>query len=72
MLSNSDVHGRSTLGNTIQCTELDLRKGTTRYWNGDGNVTFTRPFLLLNKVTFDEYVDVLESSLKGDIADLLS
>ena len=26
----------------------------------DGNVTFTIPFLMLGKVTFDEHVNVLE------------
>ena len=38
-----------------------------RYWKGDGNVTFTKPFLMLGKVTFDEHVNVLEIYCKGCI-----
>ena len=34
----------------------------------DGKVTFTRPFLVLGKVTFDEQVNVLEKYCKGDIS----
>ena len=35
---------------------------------GDEKVTFTRPFLILDKVTFDEHVNVLESYCKSDIS----
>ena len=31
-----------------------------RYCKGDGKVTFTRPFLILGKVTFGKDVNVLE------------
>ena len=33
----------------------------------DGIVTFTRPFLMFGKVTFDEHVSVLERYFKIDI-----
>ena len=38
------------------------------YCKGDGKVIFTRPFLMLSKVTFDEDVNVLEIYHKGDIS----
>ena len=31
----------------------DLEREPLRYGKGDGKVTFTRPFLMLGKVTFD-------------------
>ena len=37
------------------------------YCRGDGKVTFTRPFLTLGKVTFDEHANVLQRYCKGDI-----
>ena len=36
------------------------------YWKGDGKVTFTRYFLMLGKVIFDEQVNVLERYCKHD------
>ena len=45
-----------------------LEREPLRYCEGDGKVTFTRPFLLLGKVTFDEQVNVLERYCKGDIS----
>ena len=39
------------------------------YCDGDGKVSFTRPFLMLGKVTFDAHVNVLERYCKGDISD---
>ena len=46
------------------CGNIPLRNGLEReplrYCKGDGNVTFTKPFLMLGKVTFDEHVNVLE------------
>ena len=40
----------------------------TTHFTRDGKVTFTRPFLMLGKVTFDEQVNVLERYCKGDIS----
>ena len=37
-----------------------------RYCKCDGKVTFTRPFLMLGKVTFDDHVNALEMYEKGD------
>ena len=37
----------------------DLEREPLRYCKCDGKVTFTRPFLMLGKVTFDERVNVL-------------
>ena len=36
----------------------------------DGNFTFTRPFLLLVKVTIDKCVNVLERSWKDELSDM--
>ena len=36
---------------------------------GDGKVIFTRPFLLLDKVTLHKQINVLEMYWKGDISD---
>ena len=38
-----------------------------RSWKGHGKVSFTRPFLILDKVTFDEKVNVLERYCKSAI-----
>ena len=42
-----------------------------KFWKeshlGDGKVIFTRPFLMLDKVTFDEQVHVLARYCKSDI-----
>ena len=47
---------------------LRLEREPLRYWKGDGKVIFTRPFLMLGKVTFDEYGNALELSCRGDIS----
>ena len=36
------------------------------YCKGDGKVTFTRPYLILGKVTFDEYVNILAMYCKSE------
>ena len=36
------------------------------HYKGNEKVTFTRPFLILGKVTFDEHVNVLEEYCKGN------
>ena len=36
------------------------------YCKGDGKVTFTRPYLILCKVTFDEYVNILAMYCKSE------
>ena len=41
----------------------------SQYCKGDGKVTFARPFVLLDKVTFDEHGNTLEMSWKWDISD---
>ena len=48
-------------------TSKDLVREPLRYWKGDGNVTFTKPFLMLGKVTFDAHVNILERYCKGGI-----
>ena len=47
---------------------LKVWKGLLKYCKGDGNVHFTRPFLILCKVTFDEHVNVLDRYHKSDIS----
>ena len=42
----------------------DLEREPLRYCKCDGKVTFTRPFLMLGKVTFDEPVNVLKGIVK--------
>ena len=37
-----------------------LEREPFRYCRYDGKVTFTRLFLMLDKVTFDEHVNILE------------
>ena len=39
-----------------------------RYCKVDGKATFIRPFLMVGKVNFEEYVDALERYCKGDIS----
>ena len=46
----------------------DLEREPLRYCKCDGKVTFTRPFLMLGKVTFDERVNVFEKYCKGDLS----
>ena len=38
------------------------------YCKVDRKVAFTRPFLMLGKVTYDEHGNVLEKYCKGDIS----
>ena len=47
-----------------------MEREPLRYCKGDGKVTFTRPFLMLGKVTFDhdEDVNVIERYCTGDIS----
>ena len=42
-----------------------LEREPSRYHKGNGKVAFTRPFLVLGKVTFDEHANVLERYWKG-------
>ena len=48
----------------------DLERKPLRHCEGDGKVTFTRPFLMLDKVTFDEQVNVQNIIVKrgGELA----
>ena len=46
----------------------DLEREPLRYWKGDGKVTFTKPFLMLGKVTFDKHVNAMERYCKGGIS----
>ena len=39
---------------------------TLKTCKGDGKVTFTKPFLMLGKVTFDKHVNVLGRYCKGE------
>ena len=45
-----------------------LKISKESHCEGDGKVTFTEPFLMLGKVTFDEQVNVLERYCKGDVS----
>ena len=45
-----------------------LEREPLRYCKCDGKVIFTRPFLRLDKVTFDDHVNALERYWKGDIS----
>ena len=46
----------------------DLERERLRYWKGSEMVTFTKPFLIFGKVTFDKHVNVLERYCKGGIS----
>ena len=46
----------------------DFKREPLRHFEGDGKVIYTRPFLILGKVTFDEQVNVLERYCKGDVS----
>ena len=46
----------------------DLEREPLRYWKGNGKVTYTKPFLILGKVTFDKHVNVLERYCKDGIS----
>ena len=46
----------------------NLEREPLRDCEGDVKVTFTRPFLMLGKVTFDEHENVLERYWKGDVS----
>ena len=45
-----------------------LEREPLRYFKCDGKVIFTRPLLMLGKVTFDDHVNALERFWKGDIS----
>ena len=47
---------------------LKILKESHRHFEGDGKVIFTRPFLMLGQVTFDEQVNVLERYRKDDVS----
>ena len=47
---------------------LKFWKESHWYCKGNGNVTFIRPFLMLDKLTFDKHVNVLERYCKADIS----
>ena len=49
-----------------------LEREPLRYCKCDGKVIFTRPFLILGKVTFDHHVNALERYWKGDISDTVT
>ena len=44
-----------------------LDREPLRYYKSDGKVIFTRPFLMLGKMTFDDHI-ALERYRKGDIS----
>ena len=46
----------------------DLEREPLSHCECVGKVTFTRPFLILGKVTFEEQVNVLERYCKGDVS----
>ena len=46
----------------------DLEREPLRHREGDGKVTFTKPYLMLGKVTFDEQVNALKRYCKGDVS----
>ena len=48
--------------------ELSLEREPLKYCKGDGKVSFTRPFPMSGKVTFDEQVNVLERYWKCDVS----
>ena len=45
----------------------DLEREPLRHCEDGGKVTFTKPFLMLDNVTFDEQVNVFERYCKGNI-----
>ena len=57
----------SPVNNTARKDLKDLEREPLRHCGGDGKVTFTRPFLMLGKVTFDEQANVLKRYCKGDV-----
>ena len=57
------------IGNHYHGAKKDLsrfEKRAIRYCKCGGKVTFTRPFLIFDKVTFDEHVNVPERYCKCD------
>ena len=63
-------HSRKIRQN-YHCAKMDLKdlvREPLRHCEGDGKVTFIRPFLMLGKVTFDEQVNVMERYCKGDVS----
>ena len=45
-----------------------MEREQLRYCKVDGKVTFTKPFLVLDKATFDKHGNILEMYCKGDIS----
>ena len=43
-----------------------MEKEPLRSCKGDGKITFTRPLVMLDKVTFDKNINVLERYCKGN------
>ena len=62
------ILGRITVRKKTFNDLKDLEREPLRYCKCDGKVTFTRPFLMLVKVTFGEPVNVLERYCKGDLS----
>ena len=48
-----------------------MEREPLRHCECDKMVTFTIPFLMLGKVTFDEQVNLLERYCKGDVLQTL-
>ena len=67
-----DLHGGSYSNVTSEMKKIyllkDLEREPLRYWKGNGKMTFTKPFLILGKVTFDKHVNVLERYCKCGIS----
>ena len=60
------VHSYMNLNDVISSVKFKIfEREPVRYCNGDGKVTFMRPFLMLGKVTFDgNRVNALKRSCK--------
>ena len=68
MVAPSDTPVITTAQNKTFKDLKDLEREPLRHCKGDEKVTFTRLFLMLGKVTFNEQVNVLERYCKGDIS----
>ena len=62
------LNGNNRLRKLTFTEPKGLERETLRYCKNDGKVTFTKPFLILAKMTFDEHVNVLERYCKDEIS----
>ena len=61
------------MSRNVHCVKIEgLEREPLKYCKGDGKKTFTAPFPMFGKVTFDERINVLEMYSKGDVSYILA